>query len=733
MKNIKNFLLMGLLPLFGLALLASCEKDPQTDNGNDPQRPSTEKDSKIVLKSKTVTAAVAGETCYLEYEIVNPHDGEKITAEAVDNWVSDFNTSLSGALSFKVAANTSDNARETLVTVSYHYAEDVTFTVKQGAFTSAGFSVEQVTGNQEYFSYTVNVYPEDKTLPYIVMSASPAYLEGFTDEDLYKDDFDYFKYIGSYNGKSAVEVMHDRAKIGDEYGITVGMATPGETYIVYCYYFDYDSGTLLSAIDRFEITVEHPEVKPVADDYFTFSAEAVGPRVFAEVTSSTTADYYFDVMSETQLEEVAAYGFTKEAYIQYWWATIVANLTHKEGLSTAAIVAQNTCQGMNTETNQPRSKWTYDLLAETTYYLFAFNMDENALCVTTPKLYKFTTGKVEPSDNQLTITVSDVTSYRATVTIDATYEKSEENYRHAYIVDIATLEDWKKFGATDEARMKYIAQNTEYEYMWGDNPIGFTNLEAETDYVVYAFGLYGGVPTTQLWTSQFKTKSDAPGEVDIELVDHGYYDPADLATQTGLEFFGGDSYSGKAIFPMEITFTAKNFGDYFVNIYDWSCPACGGDGCGSCKNTGKRFDLYDDSQYISGLLWDIETKGSYSTTNTYTMLNWNSYYTIVAIVVDVNGQYSKLFKRDVRPVYENAGDVADFTDWYYSWQDGGSSGPGLQSVVVEETPAEAKANYIEVDASLAKTSVKGNYLKASEREFNYEVATPEVDAISATR
>ena len=733
MKNFKNFLLMGLLPLFGLALLASCEKDPQTDNGNDPQRPSTEKDSMIVLKSKTVTAAVAGGTCYLEYEIVNPHDGEKITAEAADSWVSDFNTSLSGALSFKVAANTGDEARETLVTVSYHYAEDVTFTVKQGALTTAGFSVEQVTGNQEYFSYTVNVFPEDKTMPYIVMSASPAYLEGFTDEDLYKDDFDYFKYIGSFHGDSAVEIMQQRARQGDAYDVTVNGATPGDTYVFYCYYFDYDSGALLSAIDRFTITVEHPEVKPVDDNYFTFSANVVGPRVFAEVTSSTEADYYFDVMHEQELKDALKYGFTEESYIQYWWATIVANLKHKENLSCAAILAQNTCQGMNTETNEPRSKWTYDLLAETSYYLFAFNMDENALCVTTPKLYKFTTGKVEPSDNQLTIAVSDITSYRATVNTTATYGKSEENYRHAYIVDIATLEDWNKFGTTDEARMRYIAQNFGHEYMWGNKTIGFTNLKAETDYVVYAFGLYGGVPTTQLWTSQFKTKSDAPGEVDIELVDHGYFDPADLATEPGLEFFGSDGYSGKAIFPIEITFTEKNFGDYFLEIYDWSCHACGGDGCGSCANTGKRFDIYDDSQYISGLLWQIETKGSYTTTNTYTMLNWNGYYTIVALVVDVNGQYSKLFKKDVRPVYENAGDVADFVDWYYGWQDGGSSGPGLQSVVVEETPAEAKANYIEVDASVAKTSIKGNYLKASEREFNYEVATPEVDAISATR
>jgi len=738
MTNIKNFLMMGLLPLFGLALLASCEKDPQTDNGNDPQRPSTEKDSTIVLAQKVVTAAVSGESCLLAYEIVNPHQGEKISAVAAEDWVSDFNTSITGALGFKVAANTGDKARETLVTVSYHYAEDVTFTVKQGARSAAGFSVEQVTGYNEYFSFTLNVTPEDKTLPYIVMSASPAYIAEYgldTSEKLYQDDYDYFEYLGKFHGMTATEVMQDRALVGDGdgRGRTVGQATPGDTYIVYCYYFDYDSGALLSEVERFPITVEHPQVQSLAEGYFTFKTDIVGPRVFAEVTSSTDTHYYFDVMTENELNTAVSNGYTKESYIQHWWATIVANLKHKDGYSCQDILYQNTCQGPN-DKNEPRSKWTYDLLAKSKYYLFAFNMDESALCVTTPHLYEFTTGEVEPSDNQISLAVSDVTSYRATVKIDAKYEKSEENYRHAYVVDVATLEDWNKFGDSDEARMKHIAANIPLEYMWGDVTVGFTNLKAETDYVVYAFGLYGGVVTTQLWTDSFKTKSDAPGEVDINVVDNGYYNPQDLALEPGFEFFADDSYAGKAIYPIEIEFTEKNHGDFFLEVYDWSCLACKGVGCVNCVNTGKRFDLYNDSQYISGLLWQIEDKGSYKGNNTYSILNMDSYYTIVAIVVDVNGQYSKLFKRDVHPVYDGAGDAADFIEWWYSWNEGGSGdGPGLSSIVVDETAAEAKANYIEIDASVAKTNIKGSYLKASEREFNFEVATPEVDAITATR
>lgn len=726
MRNFKNFLMMGLLPLFGFALLASCGKDPNTDSGNDPQRPPVDKDSAIVLKQKTVTAAVSGGSYLLEYEITNPHQGEKISATAAEDWVSDFNTGITGALGFKVAANTGDTARETLVTVSYHYAEDVTFTVKQNARTNAGFTVEQVIGNGEYFSFTVNVSPDDKSVPYIVMSASPSYIDEFnltTSEALYQDDFEYFKYLGTWHGMSAVEIMQDRAKMGNQ-TVTVGSAVPGETYVFYCYYFDYESGALLSEVERFNITVEHPKVESISESYFTFSHDIQGPRVFTDVKSTTAVDYYYDVMSKAELDAAVSKGFTKESYIQQWWANIVANLCHKDGLSTAAIVAQNTCQGQRkndvTGEMEDRSKWAYDLLANTTYYIFAFNMDANALCVTTPQFVEFTTGNVESSDNVITLTHSDVTSYRATVTVSATYEESEENYRHAYVIDIATKDEWNKFGKDDESRMNYIKNNIPLEYMWGDKTIGFTGLEGDTEYVVYAFGLYGGVVTTQLSTTTFKTKSSAPGEVDIDVTDHGYYDAADLAMETGLEFFGSDSFEDCVIVPIEITFSEKNHGDYFLEIYDWTRP----DGA-------KRSDIYDDWQYTSGLLWQIETKGSYSTTKTYTWMKYNCYYTIVALVVDVNGQYSKLFKRDYNPTYDGVGEVADFTEWWYSWNSGGNDGPELSSLIVKEA-AEAKADVIEIDASVSKLKAN-SYLKASQRTFEAKEVAPELSTITATR
>lgn len=743
MRHLKNLLLMVLLPLVGVVLFASCEKDPDTDKGNDteqtpddgqkpddgetpgnddPEFPGVEKDSAIVLAQKSVSAAVSGDTCFMEYEITNPHQGEKITVAAAEDWVSDFDTSLSGAFSFKVAANDGAEARETLVTVSYRYAEDVTFTVKQGARTADSFSVEQITGKGEYFSFTVNVYPENKTLPYIIMSASPSYIdewELYTSEDLYKDDFEYFEYLGSFHGNTAVEIMQKRAYVGNATNITVGQATPGDKYILYCYYFDYESGALLSEVARFDIVVDHPEVKEVAETYYTFDYEIEGPRVHTDVKSTTEEHYYFDIMSKAELDFAVSKGYTYEEYIQLWWATIVANNKHKDGLSPYDFMMQNTCQGTRkddkTGVETPRSQWSYDLVANTDYYIFAFNMDDNALCVTKPIMVPFKTGAVEASDNQLTLEVDGVTAYRAEVNITATYEKSEDNYRHAYVTHYATKDEWNGYGINDAARMNYIKNNIALEYLWGNNTVVYSNLKPDTEYIAYAFGLYGGVVTTQLWTASFTTKSDAPGEVDITMKDLGYYDPADLATQPGLDFFGSDSYSGKAIVPISIEFSKKNHGDFFIEIYNW---------------TG-RYDEYNDEQYLSGLIWQIETYGSYSTTETYTMLDWDGRYVIVGVVVDANGQYSSLMKREFNPTYAGAeSDVTKFTNWWNSW----NGGVGLQSLVVDEAPkAETKGNVIEVDASISKVKAMPTYLKASQREFKAKETTPEAMTLNATR
>ena len=144
MKALKNFLLLGLMPIMALVALAGCE----------PDAPNVEKDSAINLKQKEVSVGLSGGTCFVEYEIVNPHDDASISVECEAEWISDFNTQSADVIRFSVAANESEQAREALVTVKYLYAEDATFLVKQGSKNEGTFAFENVDVTSDYFSIT---------------------------------------------------------------------------------------------------------------------------------------------------------------------------------------------------------------------------------------------------------------------------------------------------------------------------------------------------------------------------------------------------------------------------------------------------------------------------------------------------------------------------------------------------------------------------------------------------
>ena len=72
-------------------------------------------------------------------------------------------------------------------------------------------------------------------------------------------------------------------------------------------------------------------------------------------------------------------------YAEYWWATAVQEMMFlsADTLSSSAILQEFSCAGTNSD-GSPRSHFEFELLANHTYYLVAFAMDENALCCSVP-------------------------------------------------------------------------------------------------------------------------------------------------------------------------------------------------------------------------------------------------------------------------------------------------------------------------------------------------------------
>ena len=682
MRTIKN-LMWALLPIFALTFVVGCEKGPE----DEPQGPQVVKDSVIKLSANKVEASLAGGEYTMIYEIENAHAGEKITAEAAEAWVNNFNTSVSGILYFKVDANNSDKARECLVTVKYRYAEDVVFVVKQGAKETSGFALENIT--VDYFSYTVDIIPENKTAPYIIMSADPTYIvaSGFeTGEDFYEDDFAYFGWLGQWYGKSAVQIMQERSKIGDQRGVTAGKGASGIPYTCYLYYIDYDSGALLSDVYFFEITTKSPDYIPA-----TFNVETTvdGCVVSADVTpQGYEGAYYFDVLSKAMVQDyidsLDCVNTPAEA-VKYYWSMAVMKMMNEGEMSGQTIVDFYNCQGTY-EDGTPRSQYDFELLANTPYYLFAFAMEEHGLCCSEPTIVEINTESVPMSDNVITPSVSKVTAETA----DISFTTTNDDY---YIAGWEKASDWATYGNTDAERQQYLLANLSYEFISGDYSQTVLGLEQGVEYVLYAFGSRGGVATTsQIWTCNFTTKSGL-GAATIEFVDNGYYAAEDLAEIPGWEFFGGDYYSGTFIMPVEYRIEGE-WSAFFGNIYNW---------------TG-RYDLYDDEQYKDGLVWSINEYGSMTLDKTYCILQNDSFYIVAALVIDTDGVYSPVAKHEVRTSYDGARtDASEFDEWWYG------NGASLSSVVINnEQPMELFRTKTTHDNKLSK---QGFEVKSSRMNF----------------
>lgn len=690
MRKFIDFVKFGVLPLLFITLGVACTENNKTD---EPNGPDFQKDSVIKLSKTTVSVGVGGGSQLLEYTIENPHQGEKISAEAAEEWVNGFNYGITGALQFNVDANDGTEPRECLVTLKYRFAEDVVFTVKQSARTSAGFKLENVTS--DLFSYTVDVIPDDKTAPYIVMSADATYIvqSGFeTPEDFYEDDIFYFGWLGQFYGKDAVGVMQERSRVGDERGITIGDAVSGIPHTFYCYYFDYATGALISDIAMFEIVTKEPEK---IDVQFNVEYTVEGPLVKADVTPvSYDGTYYFDMLNglvaDSYLESFDFLNNDPAEAVEYYWSNAVGTMS--QSMSYDEIVSFYNCQG-EYEDGTPRSHYEFELLANHDYYLFAFAMEEHGLPRSKPQIVKITTGDVEPSDNEITASVSNVTAQSATIS----FTTSNDDY---YIAGWEKASDWATFGSNDAERQQYLLTNRSFELIKGDYSQNVIGLEPETDYVLYAFGSRGGVATTDyIATATFKTRKISGGLASVEIVDNGYYAASDLATISGFEFFGGEYYNGKMILPLEFKITGE-YSAFFNTIWDW---------------TG-RTDIYDDQQYRDNLVWSLNEYGTMSTDKSYTILNNDSYYEIVALVVDQYGDFSDVAKLSVSTSYNGAKtDPSEFEAWW-----NGDNDVELQSLVYNDEPKQ-----------LFRSKISGR--KASEMTFERERVAVDLDATPATR
>lgn len=478
----RNQVLYSMLGMAVLFLVNGCQKPVQPD-------PTLE------LSQTEVAVPAEGGTYSVAFKVTNPKDGAEVTVAAPEvDWVTNVVVGESD-ITFDVAKNETTEARTAKVAVSYPGIEpDAEFTISQEAGEPAPFviTVKDITET----TATFDVVPNDPDMSYICFATSQEYLDfnGLTtDEAVYQDDMAYI----------------DESGYTFDYFITQGSITdspisgmlPNTENVVYAYGVDPVSRERLTDViyARFStLPVEMIETN------FTFGEPAVdGPSVSVDVSVNGYDGYWtaYALATSSISPDETVYDYCSQLWSEY------VSIYQMFGFSNEEILEANCISG--------DYGLSFSLEPNTAYTIAVFAINDQLLACSEPTTIEVTTGSVEPSDNVITIEVSDITGTTANISFLPT---NEDPYAYA-VFAASDLE-----GMTDEEIIAGCIDSYPYETSGPIVDAKFTGMTPETSYTVVAFGYEAGVSTTGLFKNTFTTAAGISGNVDFELQFDEYYD-----------------------------------------------------------------------------------------------------------------------------------------------------------------------------------------------------------------
>lgn len=559
-----------LIPL--LLVAAGCSKEDKAP-------------SRIIFETETVNVSGIGGEASISYTIENPAEGQSLLPLSGESWVGDFDTASEGIITFKVEQNTTEKQREALVEVSYG-ASKAYFTVIQGdeMLVEGDFSID-ILGLNDY-AIRCSISPKTE---------GTEYLYGIIDRATY-DRFSSDDYFWDYIIENTPDFA-DRKVSGDTPEASFERLAPQTQYVVYCAGID-NEGNNVTDVSLLKFTTGAPLT-------FRLSQEIDGAFANLIVTPSYDDRLYFNYAFT-----VRECGSPDSAYdyIINYIQDECARLSWYYGMTAQEYMADILTTGQNSK--------LLELNKLDDYYAIAVAMDLDCNPTSEMAIAEFSTEEVHPSDNLISIDITDITAigahWKATTTNDDQYLLFVE------AVDVIN-EMWSE---DDDELMGIIASlfPTTYYGRRGSQEGNVTNLEPNTRYMAFAFGCEAYTPTTRLFKTYFTTQEAYVGEVSFELIFDKYYDGAELEELYPADFAGA---SGNAVLPVR-AYTEKGMGFYY-GIYD-----------------GDYTDLeeWPDQLVIDNLIYNgvTEPYGNYA-------IPYNTTRTALGVAYDAENNFGTVFRK----------------------------------------------------------------------------------------
>ena len=588
------------------------------------------KNSTFELSQTEVEATAEGMDVEISYEIKNPQSGAVVLTECKDNWIKNLSTAVYGSIKFTVAPNFKKEARETKIKVQYTAVEGTfEIVVKQEASNVEKFSYDILS--KEPTALSIEVAPADTETAYICRTYTKAHMDAFGliyDEGIINYDLDAIEDEAYSASQTLLNYLQNIAHTGKSIVDFTGLV-PDTEYVVYCYHISLTNGQATDW-EVYTETIRTAKTQTIDED-ITMSFEVKGANIKQTVTTKHEDTYYFtECWAMNDFKAYFGSSATPEQIFPRRWNEQVT-MKRDMGYQPGTIIEELCHQGTKTINYE-------SLKANTSYVFYIFAVDPET-AFTATNIVTETVSTLSPNESGMTITISVKNIYATTA--DIYWTASDENGKFAR--SVFTKADFNALGADDNAKLATIMANYDFYQAVGYTDMNLTGLQPNTEYVAFAYGLDGSTPNTRIFTTEFKTKSNTPGQSNISLSWDTHYNMAEVAAIDAEHWGEYEGRDDRALLPIKISGVKESDKVYFM-VTTWP------------------LDWYSkDSEWLRDVTQNKNLMNLYESYNF--VAEYEREYSVIAVAEDENGNYGNLFKSTF---YLYKSDSADVTNYVYS-------------------------------------------------------------------
>lgn len=610
--------ILSIVAIVALIVGVGCQEKPGQNNGN----------TTFTIEQTEVNATAEGMDVEINYDIKNPQSGAVVLTECKDGWIKNLSTATYGMIKFTVAPNFKKEARETKIKVQYTAVEgSYEIVVKQEASDVDTFTYDVLT--KEPTALAIEVSPADTNTAYICRTYTKAHMDVFGliyAEGIINYDLDAIEAEAEAAGQTLLNYLQNIAHTGKAI-VDFTDLVPDTEYVVYCYHINLQNGQPTDWETYTEV-IRTAKTQSLDED-IKMSFEVKGATVKQTVTTKHEDTYYYTEC--WALNDFKAYFGSDATPEQIFPRRWNEQITIKMGMGYQphTIIEELCHQGTQTISYE-------SLKANTSYIFYVFAVDPST-AFTATEIVTETVSTMNVNESGMTITISVKNIYATTA--DVYWTASDEKGKFAR--SVFTKADFNALGANDDEKLATILANYDLYQAVGYTDMNLTGLQPNTEYVAFAYGLEGSTPNTRIFTTEFKTKSNTPGQSNISMSWDTHYNMADIAAVDAEHWGEYEGRDDRALLPIKISGVKESDKVYFM-IVTWP------------------LDYYSkDAEWLRDVTQAKNLMNLYESYNFVAEYERN--YSVIAVAEDENGNYGTLYKGSFYLYKSDSKDAADYT------------------------------------------------------------------------